>query len=81
MEAATLVAPGAQPTEFDPLVGRTGAYGVVLLKLADGARATLMVAEGPSDPPSIGSTMGTRLRRLYPIEGEWRYGRKALASG
>jgi len=81
VEAATVVAPGAQPTEFDPLVARTGAYGVVLVKLAEGARATLMVADGAGTPLGIGSAVTTRLRRLYPIEGEWRYGRKALPRG
>jgi uncharacterized OB-fold protein len=78
IEASTVVAPGAQPTEFDALVARTGPYGVVLVRLAEGARATLMVADGPPEPLPIGSRVTTRLRRLYPIEGEWRYGRKAL---
>jgi uncharacterized OB-fold protein len=81
VEASTVVAPGAQPTEFDPLVARTGAYGVVLVKLSDGARATLMVADGTNSPLPIGNRVGTQLRRLYPIEGEWRYGRKAVPTG
>lgn len=79
VEAATVVAPGAQPTEFDPMVARTGAYGVVLVRLADGVRATLMVADGVPVPLPVGHRVTTTLRRLYPIEGEWRYGRKAVA--
>ena len=78
VEAATVVAPGAHPTEFDPLVSRTGGYGVVLLRLEEGVRATAMVAPGAAGTIAVGDRMSTELRRLYPIEGEWRYGRKAV---
>ncbi len=77
--AATVVAPGAQPTEFDPLVSESGGYGVVLLELSEGVRVTLPVADAPGEAPPIGATVTTRLRRLYPMDGEWRYGRKVLA--
>jgi len=77
--AATVVAPGAHPTEFDPLVAVAGAYGVVLAEMGPGVRATLQVADHGPEPLAPGSPVRTALRRLYPMEGEWRYGRKALA--
>lgn len=78
VEAVTTVAPGAQPTEFDGQVSATGAYAVVLVELGRGVRATLQVTDSGSSPPVVGSHVATRLRRLYPMEGAWRYGRKAV---
>ncbi|MCI4340589.1 MAG: zinc ribbon domain-containing protein, partial [Thermoplasmata archaeon] len=77
--ASTVVAPGAHPTEFDPLVAVAGAYGVVLAEMGPKVRATFQVADHDDRPLPIGSRITTALRRLYPMEGEWRYGRKALA--
>lgn len=76
--AATTVHPGAQPTEFDWRVDLLGAYDVVLVELAPGARVTLQAADAPPGTIRPGDHVGTRLRRLYPMEGEWRYGRKAV---
>jgi uncharacterized OB-fold protein len=78
VEAKTVVAAGAQPTEFDPQVSSTGAYGVVLVRLADGVRATLQVTDADPTSIGVGDRVSTRLRRLYPMEGAWRYGRKAV---
>jgi len=76
--ASTAIGKGGQPTEFDHQVAARGGYGVVLVEFAPGARVTLQLTDaGPGALP-IGSTVGTRLRRLYPMEGEWRYGRKAV---
>jgi uncharacterized protein len=75
--ASTRIGPGGQPTEFDEQVGTSGPYGVVLVDLAPGVRVTLQVADADGPLP-VGSLIGTRLRRLYPMEGEWRYGRKAV---
>jgi uncharacterized OB-fold protein len=79
VSASTVVQPGAQPTEFDPQVQKTGGYGVVIVELAPGLRATLQVTDhlGPALP--IGSRVDTCLRRIYSMEGEWRYGLKAVA--
>jgi uncharacterized OB-fold protein len=76
--ASTVVAPGAHPTEFDALVAVSGAYGVVLAEMAPNVRVTLQVADHPPEPVRPGRRIRTQLRRLYPMEGEWRYGRKAL---
>ena len=76
--AATWIGPGGQPTEFDAQVAAMGGYGVVLADLAPGARVTLQVTDADPGEVVIGSRVGTRLRRLYPMEGEWRYGRKAV---
>jgi uncharacterized OB-fold protein len=78
IEALTTVHSGAQPTEFDWAVGAHGSYAVALVRLAPGVRATLQVAELPSPSPTIGDPIVTGLRRLYPMEGEWRYGRKVI---
>jgi uncharacterized protein len=75
--AATTIGPGGQPTEFDEQVALSGPYSVVLVDLIPGVRVTLQVADRPT-PIAIGSRVATRLRRLYPMEGEWRYGRKAV---
>lgn len=78
VEAATIVAPGAQPTEFDPWVAALGPYAVVLARLAPGVRATLQVTDSEPMAAVVGGRVDTVLRRLYPMEGSWRYGRKAI---
>lgn len=76
--ARTWIGPGGQPTEFDGQVEAWGAYGVVLAEIAPDARVTLMVADADPSDVQLGSTVDTELRRLYPMEGVWRYGRKAV---
>ncbi len=76
--AVTEIGKGGQPTEFDYWVDRVGPYGVALVELVPGVRATLQIADAPAGSVRIGDRVGTRLRRLYPMEGEWRYGRKAV---
>ncbi len=78
VEAVTTVSPGAQPTEFDPQVAASGAYSVVLVRLAEGVRATLQVADAVGGTVKVGDRVSTRLRRLYAMEGAWRYGLKAV---
>ena len=79
--AETTIGKGGQPTEFDAQVAAFGGYSVVLAELAPGARVTLQVTDASPGSLPIGSRIGTRLRRLYPQEGEWRYGRKAVPLG
>ena len=76
--ALTTIHRGGQPTEFDPLVEAVGAYSVAIVELAEGCRATFQVTDAPPGALAIGDRVSTRLRRLYPMEGEWRYGRKAV---
>ncbi len=76
--ASTAIGRGGQPTEFDRAVEAIGPYGVVLVELAEGVRGTFQVTDAPHVPLAIGSRVVTRLRRLYALEGEWRYGRKAI---
>ncbi|HTT26230.1 MAG TPA: zinc ribbon domain-containing protein [Thermoplasmata archaeon] len=78
VEARTTVRPGAQPTEFDPWVEAVGGYDVALVRLAPGVRATLAITDAPAGSTPLGAKVRTRLRRLYPMEGSWRYGRKAI---
>ena len=76
--ATTVIGPGGQPTEFDPQVEAWGPYEVVLAELAPGVRVTLQLTDAVPGEVRIGDRVDTRLRRLFPIEGEWRYGRKAV---
>jgi uncharacterized OB-fold protein len=76
--AATTIGPGGQPTEFDEQVAATGPYSVVLVEIAKGVRVTLQVTDAAPGEVGIGARVATRLRRLYLMEGEWRYGRKAV---
>lgn len=76
--AATAICKGGQPTEFDPQVEGLGGYGVVMAEFERGVRLTLQVTDSGPGEVRIGDRVGTRLRRLYPMEGEWRYGRKAI---
>ncbi|HTT15718.1 MAG TPA: zinc ribbon domain-containing protein [Thermoplasmata archaeon] len=76
--AATAIGPGGQPTEFDAQVAAQGPYGVVLVALAPAVHATFAVTDAAPVRLALGTRVGTRLRRLYPMEGEWRYGRKAV---
>jgi uncharacterized protein len=78
VEATTTVSPGAQPSEFDDAVTAAGAYDVVLARIAEGVRVTLQVADVPTGTVRIGDRVSGVLRRLYPMEGEWRYGLKAV---
>lgn len=76
--ATTVIGRGGQPTEFDPLVEAFGPYQVVLTELAPGARVPLQVTDAVPGEIRIGDRVDTQLRRLYAMEGEWRYGRKAV---
>jgi len=76
--ASTVIGSGGQPTEFDDQVSSRGPYAVVLVELAAGVRVTLQMTGTASGPIPVGTRVSTRLRRLYPMEGDWRYGRKAL---
>ena len=76
--ASTWIGPGGQPTEFDPVVEVSGSYGVVLVDVGSGVRVTLSVADAAPEEVRVGARVNTRLRRLYPMEGRWRYGRKAV---
>lgn len=76
--AVTTIGQGGQPTEFDPQVAALGEYSVALVELVPGVRSTLQVTDASPGEVHIGSRVATRLRRLYPMEGEWRYGRKAV---
>ncbi len=78
MLAATWIGRGGQPTEFDAEVERSGPYGVAVVELEPGVRATVPLTDTASGEIRINSKVGTRLRRLYAIDGEWRYGRKAV---
>ncbi|HYA54112.1 MAG TPA: hypothetical protein VEG42_00735 [Thermoplasmata archaeon] len=79
--AVTTVGKGGQPTEFDAQVEATGPYDVALVELARGMRVTLQVTDAPAGTLAVGDHVNTRLRRLYSMEGEWRYGRKAVPIG
>ena len=79
--ATTTIGPGGQPTEFDAQVAATGPYEVVLVELAPGIRVTLQVTDAEPGSVRIGDRVGSALRRLYPMDGEWRYGRKARPLG
>ena len=76
--AVTTIRKGGQPTEFDAQVEASGPYEVALVELAAGARVTLQLTDAITGSVRVGDAVGTRLRRLYPMEGEWRYGRKAV---
>jgi uncharacterized OB-fold protein len=78
VEAVTTIAPGAQPTEFDPLVEAAGGYDVAVVALGSRARATVQVTDTIPGQLRVGDRVGLVLRRLYPMEGEWRYGLKAV---
>ena len=76
--AVTTVGKGGQPTEFDAQVESQGPYDVALVELARGMRVTLQVTNAPAGTLHVGDRVNTMLRRLFPMEGEWRYGRKAV---
>jgi uncharacterized OB-fold protein len=76
--AVTTISPGAQPTEFDPMVEAGGGYDVALLSLGPECRATVQVTDTLPGQLRVGDRVGLVLRRLYPMEGEWRYGLKAV---
>jgi len=79
--ATTTIGPGGQPTEFDDQVAVGGPYEVALIELVPEVRVTLQVTDATPGSLKIGDRAHTALRRLYPMEGEWRYGRKATRAG
>ena len=76
--AITTIGPGGQPTEFDPQVESQGPYSVAMVELGGSTRVTLQVTDAAPGTVEVGDPVNTVLRRLYPMEGEWRYGRKAV---
>jgi uncharacterized OB-fold protein len=80
VEAMTVVHQGAQPTEFDRQAAATGSYAVVVAEAASDARITLQLADAVPSSVRIGDRVDLVLRRLIPMEGEWRYGLKAIPS-
>ena len=76
--AVTWIGAGGQPTEFDAQVAASGPYGVVWAEFPTGERATLQLADVRPGTVGVGDPVATALRRLYAIDGEWRYGRKAV---
>lgn len=76
--AVTTVGKGGQPTEFDAQVEALGPYDVAIVELARGMRVTLQVTDTDPGALKVGDRVNTLLRRLYAMEGEWRYGRKAV---
>ncbi|HKN07824.1 MAG TPA: hypothetical protein VJ021_09585 [Thermoplasmata archaeon] len=76
--AITTIGKGGQPTEFDDQVESSGPYSVALVELAEGIRTTLQVTDASPGEVRVSDRVNTLLRRLYPMEGEWRYGRKAV---
>jgi uncharacterized OB-fold protein len=78
VEAVTTIAPGAQPTEFDGFVETVGGYDVAVVTLGPHTRATVQITDSPPGRLRVGDRVGLLLRRLYPMEGEWRYGLKGI---
>ena len=76
--AATTIGPGGQPTEFDEQVSLSGPYGVAVVEFGPGLRATLQLTDVDRPTAPIGARVRTRLRRIYTMEGRWRYARKAI---
>ncbi len=78
LETYTVIRKGAQPSEFDFMERALGSYAVGLVRLPGGIRLTLQIAD--SDPATLapGQVVELVLRRLYPQEGAWRYGLKAM---
>ncbi len=76
--AVTTIGRGGQPTEFDSQAEAAGPYQVALVEVANGIRITLQVTDAAPREVRVGHRVDTLLRRLYPMEGEWRYGRKAV---
>lgn len=81
VEAVTTIGSGAQPTEFDFLVEGTGGYDVALVGLGSSVRGTFQVTDAFPGVLRVGDRVRLVLRRLYPMEGEWRYGLKAVPEG
>jgi uncharacterized protein len=78
VRALTWIGAGGQPTEFDAQVAANGPYGVAIVELVPGTHATFQVSDAVRGQIRLGEKVGTRLRRLYYQDGEWRYGRKAV---
>ncbi|MCI4357905.1 MAG: hypothetical protein L3J95_01995 [Thermoplasmata archaeon] len=78
VEASTIIHAGAQPTEFDRQVEGAGPYEVVIASVCPGVRITLQVSDTPVGSIGVGDRIDAKLRRLIPMEGEWRYGLKAV---
>lgn len=81
VESSTTIHKGAQPTEFDYHQEVFGDYAVALVRFPDGPRLTFQLTDPPPEGPLDGRSVELVLRRLYPQEGAWRYGLKAVVRG
>lgn len=75
LESFTVVAKGAAPSEFEPLQDIVGEYAVGVASF-DGARVAAQTCDTPLDSLRIGAPVNPVFRRLYGVEGVWRYGVK-----
>jgi uncharacterized OB-fold protein len=78
VDTVTTVHAGAQPSEFDGPVEIGGSYDVAVVRLTPTIRLPLQVTDAVPGTLRIGDRVTTTLRRLYPMDGTWRYGRKAI---
>lgn len=78
LESATVIHKGAQPTEFDWHQETYGSYGVGLVRFPEGPALTLQITDQHPAEAAVGAEVELVLRRLYPQEGAWRYGLKAV---
>ncbi len=79
VESATLIHKGAQPTEFDWHQEVYGSYAVGLVRWPEeGPTLTFQFTDQQPPGAPSGGEVELVLRRLYPQEGAWRYGLKAV---
>ncbi len=75
LETFTVVAKGAGPSEYEPFQLVVGDYLVGVAGF-DGVRVPAMFTETAPENVRIGMPVETVFRRLYGMDGEWRYGLK-----
>jgi|GEM_PF-336695 uncharacterized OB-fold protein len=78
LEAITTIHKGAQPTEFDWMEDSALPYQVGLVRFPEGHRLSLQITDTPPGSARPGDAVELVLRRIYPQEGSWRYGLKAV---
>lgn len=74
----TVIAAGGGPTEFDFLQRAWGSYATMAVEPDGypGARIPALAADTDPDDVRIGQSVGVAFRRIYAMQGAWRYGTK-----
>jgi uncharacterized OB-fold protein len=78
VHTCTVISQGGGPSEFDFLQAAWGSYASIVVEPdgLDGVRIPGILADTPGESIAIGAPVEAVFRRIYGMQGQWRYGMK-----